>query len=118
MKRKAYAYVRSHRRRWGLTQRELALLVGLATATAISKIEKSKRAPTAATIIACGIVFGIPPDEIFPSLHEEIEQAVLASAAMLRDQLLGQTDALSVRKCALLDQILARIITRNQPPPP
>ena len=118
MKRKAYAYVRSHRRRWGLTQRELALLVGLETATAISRIEKSKRPPTAATVIACGIVFSLPPDELFPSLHEEIEQAVLASATALREQLLGQPDELSVRKCVLLDQILLRIITRNQPPPP
>ena len=118
MKRKAYAYVCSHRRRWGLTQRELALLVGLETATAISKIEKSKRPPTVATVIACGIVFGLPPDEIFPSLHEEIEQAVLASATALREQLLGQPDELSVRKCVLLDQILLRIITRNQPSSP
>ena len=36
MRRKSYAFVRSHRRKWGLTQVELARLVGLSSRSAVS----------------------------------------------------------------------------------
>lgn len=114
MKRKRYAYVRAHRRRWGLTQRELGWLVGLSSRTAVSRIEMSKRKPTTETVIACAIVFDLPLDAIFPGLHEEIERGVFRRATELREQLGNQTNELSLRKCVLLDEVLARIIKRSQ----
>jgi transcriptional regulator with XRE-family HTH domain len=113
MARKSYTYVRAHRRKWGLTQVELARLVGLVSRSAVSRIERAERVPTTATIIACGIIFGLASPELFPSLHEEIEQAVIVAATALEAELGGLSDQASVRKRALLEQILERINNRK-----
>src|SRR6185312_16991423 len=97
MARKSYAYVRAHRRKWGLTQVELARLLGLASRSAVSRIERAERVPTTATIIACGIIFGLATPELFPSLHEEVEPEVLPAAVALAAELVGLNDAASVR---------------------
>src|ERR1017187_5103425 len=114
MARKSYAFVRAHRRKWGLTQVALARLVGLASRSAVSRIERAERVPTTATIIACGIIFGLAIPELFPSLHEEIEQEVVSAAAALDAELAGLTDEASVRKRALLEQLLERINSCKQ----
>ena len=76
MAKKSYAYVRANRRKWGLTQVELARLVGLVSRSAVSRIERAERLPTTATIIACSIIFGIAtPNSFRPA--GDIEQAVL-----------------------------------------
>lgn len=114
MRRKSYAFVRSHRRKWGLTQVELARLIGLSSRSAVSRIERAERVPTTATIVACGIIFGLAPSDLFPSLHEEIEEIVQAAVAALQEELADQPDKVSVRKRALLTQVLERISNRNQ----
>lgn len=116
MARKVYSYVRACRRRWGLTQRELALLIGLSSSTAVSRIERSKRGTTTMTLIACGVVFGLSAPELFPPFYEGIEEAVATAAKLLHEELDGRTDKRSELKRALLEDILARVIKRNEPP--
>jgi transcriptional regulator with XRE-family HTH domain len=113
MAKKSYAYVRTHRRKWGLTQVELAGLLGLTSRTAVSRIERADRIPTTANIIACGIIFGLATPELFPSLQEEIERAVVSTATALLQELFGKTDQISVRKRAFVEQILERISNRK-----
>jgi transcriptional regulator with XRE-family HTH domain len=109
MRRGAYSFVRANRRRWGLTQPELALLIGLTSSTAVSRIERAKRTPAAPTLIACCIVFGIVTPDLFPSLHAEIEAAVTEAARALLAQLDGRTDKQSVRRRQLLVDMVTRI---------
>ena len=109
MRRGAYSFVRANRRRWGLTQPELALLIGLTSPTAVSRIERSQRTPAASTLIACCIVFDVATPELFPSLHAEIEVAVGEAARTLLVQLEGRTDKQSVRKRRLLEGMVTRI---------
>ena len=109
MRRKSYAFVRSHRRKWGLTQVELARLVGLSSRSAVSRSERADRVPTTATVIACGIIFGLTTQDLFPSLHEKIEATVRLAVAVLQEELADETDKLSIRKRALLAQVLERI---------
>ena len=116
MRRKSYVFVRSHRRKWGLTQVELARLVGLSSRSAVSRIERAERVPTTATIIACGIIFGLATPDLFPSLQEEIEEIVSLAIAVLQEELADQSDKGSVRKRALLTQVLERIKSRKQQP--
>ncbi|WP_082884992.1 helix-turn-helix domain-containing protein [Bradyrhizobium stylosanthis] len=47
------SYVRPHRRRWGLTQQELAFLIGVKSRTAVSRIEGSKRRPSLDAVFIC-----------------------------------------------------------------
>ena len=114
MRKKSYAFVRSHRRKWGLTQVELARLVGLSSRSAVSRIERAERVPTTATIIACCIIFGLATPDLFPSLQEEIEEIVCLAVAAIQEELANQSDKVSVRKRALLTQILERVNNRKQ----
>jgi transcriptional regulator with XRE-family HTH domain len=114
MGRKSYAFVRSYRRKWGLTQVELARLVGLSSRSALSRIERAERVPTTATIIACGIIFGLATCDLFPSLHKEIEEAVQLAATALDRKLAGKSDKVSIRKRALLTQVQGRISSCKQ----
>lgn len=113
MARKPYAFIRAHRRKWGLTQVELARLIGFASRSAVSRMERAKRPPATETIIACGIIFGLDIPELFPSLHEEIEQEVLASAVALNKKLARLSDSAALRKRKLLEEILERIRNRK-----
>ena len=116
MGKKAYSYVRACRRRWGLTQRELALLLGLSSSTTVSRIERSKRGSTTTTLIAYSVVFGLSAPELFPPFYDDIEEAVVIAAKLLHEELDGSTDKKSALKRALFEDILARVIKRNESP--
>src|SRR2546423_608870 len=70
--RAVLCYLRTHRRVWGLTQRELASLMGFESAAHVSRIENGKRAPTVESALACQVLFGIPPSTMFPHAYEEV----------------------------------------------
>lgn len=113
MRKQSYAFVRAHRRRWGLSQTELALLLGIASSTTVSRIERSVRRPTTTVLVACCVLFGLPAPELFSSLHQEIEEAVGTAAKELYDALEGKTDKPSLRKREFLEAVLARLVNRN-----
>src|SRR5712671_7809937 len=91
MRKRSYSFVRAHRRRWGLTQAELALLLGVASSTTVSRIERSVRTPTATVMVACCILFGLPAPELFTSLHDDLEELVGTAAKNLYDALEEKT---------------------------
>jgi transcriptional regulator with XRE-family HTH domain len=113
MRKRSYSFVRAHRRRWGLTQAELALLLGVASSTTVSRIERSVRTPTATVMVACCILFGLPAPELFTSLHDEIEEVVGTTVKNLCDALEGKNDKQSIRKRQFLEQVLLRLVSRN-----
>ena len=73
-------YLRAYRRRAGLTQRELAFLLGVKNHSPVSEIEKRHRAPMLRTALALEAIFGVPVGELFAGMREpiarEIEQRV------------------------------------------
>jgi len=114
MRKRSYSFVRAHRRRCGFSQAELALLLGVASSTTVSRIERSVRTPTATVMVACCILFDLPAPELFTSLHDEIEDVVGTAAKDLYDGLEGKTDKLSVRKRLFLEELLARLVSHNR----
>lgn len=58
-------YLRTHRKRSGLAQHELAELLGSKNGSKVSRYERGERNPSFATLIACEIIFGIPLTELF-----------------------------------------------------
>jgi len=114
MRNRSYSFVRAHRRRWGLSQAELAMLLGIVSSTTVSRIERSVRTPTSTVMIACCILFGLPAPELFGSLHEEIEEVVGTAAKNLYDALKGMTDKSSIRKREFLEEVLSRLVNRNR----
>ena len=80
MERRLDNYLRTYRLRWGLTQPELARLLGIKSASHISRLERGKRQPTAAVIIACIVIFGGQAAELFPAIFAVIEEDVIRRA--------------------------------------
>jgi transcriptional regulator with XRE-family HTH domain len=75
--RKPLNYLRSYRLRWGLSQGELANLLGCKTAGVISRIEKKLRSPTLRIVIGCFVLFGTPAADVFPDISDAVETNVM-----------------------------------------
>ena len=69
-------YLRSHRRRAGLTQRELAFLLGVQARGPVSEIEKHHRMPLLRTALTLEAIFGIPAGELFSGMRASIANEV------------------------------------------
>lgn len=102
------SYLRTNRRKWALSQGELAELLGGVTADAISKYETLTRQPNAELLIACEFVFEQPAHALVPAMSFAIVRAVLCNAKAIRARLGDKTDAQSRRKCRLLDGLIIR----------
>jgi transcriptional regulator with XRE-family HTH domain len=101
-------YLRPFRRRWGLTQKELAFLIGAESQTTISRLEQLKRLPSFAAGIACLVVFDASAAEMFPGLFAEIREAVLVRAGELYEELQGNSSPATRTKLDFLEKILAQ----------
>ncbi len=105
-------YLRTHRRVWGLTQPELASLLGR-SASQISRIEHGKNAPTVEVALACQMIFGIPPSAMFPHVFTLVEEEVVRNIYGFH-LALGNTKTLSgLRKRQLCELVLTRAVTKT-----
>jgi transcriptional regulator with XRE-family HTH domain len=107
-------YLRTFRRQSGLTQRELAFLLGFKGGAAVSRVEQLKRSPTFLWTCACALVFGIRALEIFPGLFSEVNDAVLGRATELYEELQGNPSKTARTKLDFLEQVLARLEEQRQ----
>jgi hypothetical protein len=74
----------------------------------VCRIEKCGQMPGGKIALGFEVIFGVPPQEMFPGLYEHIEETIMARAARLHDQLDGKTDRKSVRKRELLSEMMKR----------
>lgn len=107
-----HGYLRTHRRKWALTQKELAFLLGRKSSTQVSRLEQGKRIPGIDIMLACEVLFGLTPRNTFPKRYTDIEEAVLARAATLYKRLDKETSRDAMRKKEFLSAALKRAITR------
>jgi transcriptional regulator with XRE-family HTH domain len=106
-------YVRPLRRRWGITQKEFAFLIGAKGGAAISRIEWGKRTPSFAATFACAIVLGTAPLELFPGLVSQIHDEVLRRATELYEALQGNPSKATRLKLDFLETVLARLESKG-----
>jgi transcriptional regulator with XRE-family HTH domain len=107
MKKRSTNCVRESRLRWGLSTKDLSKLLGRHAST-VSRLERRETTPTLRAAFGCEVVFGVPPEAMFPSLYEGVEEVVMARAARLYASLEGRTDRRSVRLKKLLDEMVKR----------
>ena len=69
-------YLRSHRKQSGLSQDEVAFLLGVGNGSLFSRYEKRRRVPPLETALACEAVFGVPVAELFAGIRERAERDV------------------------------------------
>lgn len=99
--------LRIHRRRWALSQQELADLLGLSR-TAVTRLENETESTSLATAFGLMVVFGIKPKVMQPHIYAQIEEAVMNRAAKLDETLRGKEDPKSLRKLELLTEMVRR----------
>ena len=102
------SYLRTHRKRWELTQPELAAVIGGRSAATISKYEKILRRPSVDALIAAEFIFGEPARRLFPALYASIELKVTKRAVRFAEALAGRKDKKSLVKRQLLEEIAIR----------
>jgi transcriptional regulator with XRE-family HTH domain len=112
--RKPVNYLRSYRLRSGLSQGELAHLLGWKRAEVISRIEKKQRPPTLRLMIACFILFGAPAAELFPDISASIEVGVMARVWELYERIQGDPSRKTKIKIALLEGAIERADQRKR----
>ena len=76
-------YLRSHRKRLGLSQDEVAFLLGTQSGAQVSRYEQFVREPSLATALACEVIFQRPASELLGGIYKEIEQQVAERAKAL-----------------------------------
>ena len=77
-------YLRAHRRKCGLSQRELATLVGYPREWQVSRHERSKTVPPLLIALAYEVVFRIPAAELFTGFHSAVTETVTRNLARMK----------------------------------
>ena len=105
----SHNYLRTHRKRWALTQDELAFLLGLSSQATISRYETRTLMPKAEVLIGAETVFDMRSRDLFPQAVGQVEEAVLSRAQVLMRSLEKRSDMPASAKIALLTELLARL---------
>ena len=106
MSSKLQNYVRTHRRRAGLSQKEMAFLLGCTSEAKVSRYERFVRQPTLETVLAYEAIFGAPARELFAGVYERARAEIQNRARALSENLDGEnTDASTARKREFLNRV-------------
>src|SRR5437016_1624620 len=112
--RKPVNYLRSYRLRWGLSQGELANLLGWRGAEVVSRIEQKQRPPTLKLVIACFILFGAPAAELFPDISASIDMDVMARVWEMYEKIQGDSSRKIKTKIELFEGAIERAEQRKR----
>ena len=76
-------YLRAHRKRLALSQKELTHLLGAESGAKVCRYERFIREPSLKTALACQVVFKKPVSELFAGIYHKIQGEVAARAKTL-----------------------------------
>jgi transcriptional regulator with XRE-family HTH domain len=85
-------YLRAHRKRLGLSQQQVAFLLGCRSGAKVSRYERFTREPTLRTAFACEVIFHTPARELFAGIYEEVEHETERRARILARRLALQQE--------------------------
>ena len=100
-------YLLSLRKRSGLSQSDLAMLLGI-DGSVLCKFENLSRRPTIELAIGAEVVFGHPMKKVFPAFYSEIEKAVVGRARRRRNRDIARSKPATTAELRALDEIIAR----------
>ena len=111
--RKLPNYIRHHRKRLGLSQEDVAFLLGWNGSAQTSRYEHFCRIPTLRTALALSHIFQASIAGLFSGEKEAAEEAVSKRAQILEEQLQQKNAGRSAaRKLAFLRSIISPEATR------
>ena len=80
-------YLRTHRRRSGLSQRELGLLLGYKDEGQVYRHERSKTLPPLIAALAYEVVFRVSVSALFPGIYAEVKRMIAGNLAAFEEHL-------------------------------
>jgi transcriptional regulator with XRE-family HTH domain len=103
-------YLRTYRKRFCLTQSEVARLLGLESGQVVSRYERLDRSPSLETVLGCQVLFNVMPHELYPGLYQKVENLTRQRVHALIGQIGEDFDdgALTYKRDVLV-QIIERI---------
>lgn len=114
MSKKLENYLRSHRKRSGLSQDEVAFLLGTQSGTKVSRYESFVRAPALKAAFGLAAIYRTPAGELFAGLSEREKHRAASQARVLVARLEKHGgDRRTARKVATLKAIA--FSSRNAP---
>jgi len=87
MARTLQNYLRTYRKRAGLSQDEVAFLLGCGTEAVVSRYENGARRPSLETVLTYQVVLGISAHELFRGLFQKVEKEARERAQILAEGL-------------------------------
>ena len=100
-------YLRSHRKRLGLSQDELAWLMGCASGSKVSKYERFFCEPSLKAVLAYEIVFRVPARQLFAGIFEAVQMVTTRRArALIKQFERSRNGARATAKLAALRSIV------------
>ncbi len=107
-------YLRTYRKRSGLTQTEVAFLLGCGNGAQVSRYEKQHHLPPLRTALACGTIFRVHLPELFAGIQEAVDQEIAGRVETLRGELehgrnQPKKSLLAERKLAWLNEHHGRV---------
>jgi len=106
-------YVRAQRKKAGLSQRDLAFILGYGKAGAVSRHELSRSLPPLIMALAYEVIFQTPIAELFPGLHETVESAIENEIAEFESRLLKEKNKKPTRSSRQIDRKLEWLAERR-----
>jgi len=91
MKNRLPNYVRAHRRRAGLSQYEIATILGYRDEGTVSRHELFRSVPPLLIALAYEIIFREPVSELFAGLRDSVEEGIEKRIGELESRLLEQS---------------------------
>src|SRR5262249_50669091 len=109
-------YLRACRRRSGLSQSDVAYLLGTKTRAQVSRYERGWHAPPLRTALAFEALFGVPISKIFAGIYESVRRELKHRARELSLELQAQNGKRNHRITSQKLQWLVDHYEDNHPP--
>lgn len=101
--RKLDNYLKTYRKRAGLSQHEISYLLGTIDGCKASRHERAERIPTLATALTYEAILRVAVRELFAGVYEKAERDAIRRAHVLRKRLAAEGRHQSVAYAYLLE---------------
>src|SRR3989442_5261356 len=110
-------YLKTYRKRAGLSQDEVAFLLGCQSGAKVSRYERLARRPSLETAFAYEALFGVPARELFAGVYEKVEEQIKKRARVLAGKLgARETDRTMHRKLDHLQAMTTAVESETSQP--
>lgn len=108
-------YLRTYRKRTGLTQQEVAFLLGSEDRAAVSRYERVVRQPSLPMLCGYEVILGTPARELFRGTYEKVGNEIARRAKLLAGRISSDTaDRFMQRKLDSLKRISSGVKRRPE----